>query len=104
MYFTLAPGAHVRQPTFSCHPWRFQSPDALPGGAVLVVNDQAIFYPPPQPQPGAATPQARIVLASRVPWSPRTHAAFPADFRQEAAALLCCHHRLRRHGCGASTR
>lgn len=96
VYFTLAPGAHVRQPTFTCHPWRFQAPDAP--GVLCVVGDQAIFYPPPKPQPDAEPPQARIVLASSLPWSPRTHAAFPEAFRREAATLLCCHHRLQRAG------
>lgn len=92
VYFALAPGAHVRQPTFTTHPWRFHAPDAP--GTLCVVVDQAIFYPPPKAQPDAAPPQAHIVLASSLPWSPRTHAAFPDAFRLEAATLLCCHHRL----------
>lgn len=104
VYFALAPGARVRQPTFTTHPWRFQATDEP--GTLCVVADQAIFYPPPRAQPDAAPPQAHIVLASSLPWSPRTHAAFPDAFRLEAATLLCCHHRLQHtaYSSGAAAR
>ena len=115
-YYTLAPGARVRQPTFSAHPWRFAAPDER--DAVCVVDDQAVWYPPPPPAAtqqqeqqqeqqggagsGASARVARIRLARPLPWSPEQHPLFPPEWHGVVAALLLCHHRLAVQGSGCS--
>ncbi|KAL4860094.1 von Hippel-Lindau disease tumor suppressor [Chlorella vulgaris] len=89
-YYTLGPGAAVRQPTFGAHPWVFESDDSE---QTCVVDNQPVFYPPVAPL-GAPATQACIRIASPLPWSPAHHLQFPAAFRAEVAALLLCHRRL----------
>jgi hypothetical protein len=89
-YYTLGPGASVRQPTFGAHPWVFESDDTE---QTCVVDNQPVFYPPVAPL-GAPATQACIRIASPLPWSPAHHLQFHAAFRAEVAALLLCHRRL----------
>lgn len=72
--------------------WMFRVPGTP--SEQLVVQDQAVFYPPPPPAPDAHAVEARIRCVQGVPWSPASHAAFPPNFRAATATLLCCHRRL----------
>lgn len=106
-YYTLPPGARVRQPTFTAHPWAFVAIDDP--GAVCVVDNQAVWYPPPPPAAqqqqqeggaGSAVQVARIRLARTLCWSPAQHLLFPSEWHEIAATLMLCHHRLAGQGSG----
>lgn len=93
--------AWCRQPTFTAHPWVFETVAAEgeaegasppPGGTVLVAGDHQVFYAPPL-QNGGAVPVVAIRDSTLVPWSPAQHARFPSHFQAATRALLLAHHR-----------
>ncbi|KAI3424175.1 hypothetical protein D9Q98_009534 [Chlorella vulgaris] len=121
-FYTLPPGTSGLLQTFTAHPWCFRDPTdpqaALVAVPCAVPNPHAeavlhepgtqlpVYFPPPVVRrataavpavPGDPDSYNRVSIreAARQPWSTALHLTSCPAFKQQTAALLCCHHRLR---------
>jgi len=105
-YKVLEPGATYEQPTFSSHPWTFETARAKEKGKArrCVTASGAPLHIVMKEQDDAFDEWNEVYVSKREieihkptieqTWTPETHAEFNPAFRSAAKAFLLAHNRL----------